>query len=105
MAGESTKKIEEVKHTLSTKFNMKDLGELNHFLGVQVIQDHEKGTVWIGQPEYTDAILEKFGMDQSKSIMTPVNTNLKLKKSTEECELADEALYQSAVGILLYLST
>ena len=37
LAGESTKKIEEVKHTLSTKFNMKDLGELNHFFGVQVI--------------------------------------------------------------------
>ena len=104
LAGESTKKIEEMKHTLSTKFNMNDLGELNQFLGVQVNQDHDKGTVWIGQPQYTDVILEKFGMDQSKSIMTSVNTNLKLKKLTEESELADEALYQSAVGSLLYLS-
>ena len=48
--------------------------------------------------------LRSLGMDQSKSITTPVNTNLKLKKSTEESELADEALYQSAVGSLLYLS-
>ena len=45
--------------------------------------------------------LRSLGMDQSKSITTPVNTNLKLKKSTEESELA---LYQSAVGSLLYLS-
>lgn len=87
------------------KFNMKDLGELNHFLGVQVIQDHDKGTVWIGQPQYTETILKKYGMDQSKSITTPVNTNLKLKKATEESDLADEVLYQSAVGSLLYLST
>ena len=61
LAGESIKKIEEVKHILSTKFNMKDLGELNHFLEVQVIQDHDKGTVWIGQPQYTDAILRSLG--------------------------------------------
>ena len=105
IAGESTEKVQEVKHTLSRKFNMKDLGELNHFLGVQVIQDHDKGTMWIGQSQYTDTILKKFGMDQSKSIRTPVNTNLKLRKSTEESELADEVLYQSAVGSLLYLST
>ena len=68
LAGESIKKIEEVKHILSTKFNMKDLGELNHFLGVQVIQDHDKGTVWIGQPQYTDAILRREVWDGSIQI-------------------------------------
>ena len=101
-AGDSTKKIQEVKHTLSRKFNMKDLGDLNHFHGVQVIQDHDKGTMWIGQSQYTDTILNKFGMDQSKSIRTQIN--LMLTKSTEESELADEVLHQSAVGSLLYLS-
>ena len=48
IATESSGKIEEVKSALSQKFDVKDLGELHYFLGVQIIQDHEKGAVWMG---------------------------------------------------------
>jgi len=47
ITGESSEKIEEIKVALSQKFDVKDLGELHYFLGVQVNQDHENGTVWI----------------------------------------------------------
>ncbi len=35
----------QVKTTLSQKVDVKDLGELHHFLGVQAIQDNKNGTV------------------------------------------------------------
>ena len=84
---------------------MKDLGELNYFLGVQVSQDHKNGKVWIGQSTFTESILRKYGMEDAKPVKTPVDVNSKLLKATEDSELVDKGLYQSAVGSLLYLST
>ena len=52
---------------------MKDLGELNHFFGVKIVQNHGAGTVWIGQPTYTKAILQKFGLENCKPLTTPVD--------------------------------
>ena len=105
IAAESSERIKQVKEALARKFDVKDLGELHYFLGVQVIQDQGKGTVWIGQPTYTKSILQKYGMSEAKPVKTPVDVNSKLLKTEEESELADQRLYQSAVGSLLYLST
>ena len=105
IAAESSERIEQVRRALSQKFDVKDLGELHYFLGVQVTQDHEKGTVWIGQPTFTESILQKYGMSEAKPAKTPVSVNSKLLKASEESELVNQNLYQSAVGSLLYLST
>ena len=101
------KKMEEIKIALAQKFDIKDLGELKYFLGVNVRVNYKNGTAWIGQPTYTENVLKKFGMDDAKAISTPVDVGTKLVKATEDDdhELADPILYQSAVGSLLYLST
>ena len=58
--------------------------------------------VWIGQPAYTRNVLEKFGMSNSKSVATPVDSSSRLMNdSGEKC---DQQPYQAAVGTLLYLS-
>ena len=44
-------------------------------------------------------------MEEAKPIKTPVNVSSKLLKASEDSELFDQTLYQSAVGSLLYLST
>ena len=54
-----------VKKDLSQTFEMKDLGPLNHFLGVKVIQDPTTGGIWIGQKSYTEKILQHFDMHNS----------------------------------------
>ena len=65
IATESSERIEQVKAALSQKFDVKDLGSLHYFLGVQVIQD-EKGT-WICQPTFTESILQKYGQTRQDS--------------------------------------
>ena len=105
LAAKSEKRMKEVKEMLAKQFEVKDMGELHHFLGVKVVQDHEKGSVWIGQPAYAESLLEKFGMKDSKPVKTPVSTSSKLVKATDNNEQANQGLYQSAVGSLLYLST
>ena len=104
LAGKSDRQMSEVKSALSSKFDVKDMGELHYFLGMKVFQHQKAGKVWIGQPAYAKNILQKFGMDNAKPVGTPVDTGTKLVKTTEDSDCVDQGLYQSAVGSLLYLS-
>jgi len=105
VACKSEVRLKEFKQGLCRKFEVKDLGKLRHFLGIKVVQDEVSGDVWIGQSVYVGKVLERFGMQEAKSVATPVDTSTKLVKATEDDEVFDRAVYQSAVGSLLYLST
>jgi len=104
LAGKSDKRMEDVKKAIAMQFDVKDLGKLHYFLGMKIVQDEKTGKVWIGQPAYTESVLQKFGMENSKPVRTPVDTGMKLVKATDDEECVDQKLYQSAVGSLLYLS-
>lgn len=105
VACKSEVRMKEFKQSLCRKFDVKDLGKLHHFLGMKVVQDEVSGDVWIGQSAYVDKVLERFGMQDAKSVITPVDTGTKLVKAVEDDEMFDRTVYQSAVGSLLYLST
>ncbi len=64
----------------------------------------DTGDIWIGQKAYTEAVLRKFGMENSKSGSIPVTPGIKLIKATEQSDTVDITQYQSAVGNLLYFS-
>lgn len=95
LAGKSDKRMKEIKKDLAKKFNIKDMGKLHHFLGKKIIQYENTGEVWIGQPAYTESLLQKFGMDQAKPVGTPVD-GMKLVKAAEDDKQIDQQLYQSA---------
>ena len=50
LAGPTERRIKEIKKALSQKLDIKDLGELHHFLGITVKQSEIKRCTWIGQP-------------------------------------------------------
>ena len=100
LAGKSNERMTEIKRDLSKRFDVKDMGELHYFLGVNITQN-QKGDVWIGQPVYTQDILTKFGMSEAKPVSTPVDTGTKLVKAMDDSSEVDQGLYQSAVGSLL----
>ena len=105
LGGKSESKLMEVKKELSKTFEMKDLGPLHHFLGVKIIQDSITGTIWIGQQSYTEKILQRFGMHNSKPVGTPVNPDIKLIAGENPDDVCNQQMYQAVVGSLLYLST
>ena len=45
VAAKSDKKLAEVKKELATRFDIKDLGKLHHFLGMKIVQDEATGSV------------------------------------------------------------
>ena len=66
LAAKNEKQLKQVKEDLSNKFDIKYLGELKYFLGIKVEQNKESGSIWIGQPAYTENLLKRLGMQDSK---------------------------------------
>ena len=103
IATKSDKQMRTVKSSIANSFEVKDLGELKSFLGMQVNQSDQG--ISISQKGYTRKILQKYGMEDAKSVSTPVDTSTILEKADNGICTVDRDLYQSAVGSLLYLST
>ena len=104
LSGSSDDQIIEVKDTFSQKFEIKDMGKLYHFLGISVVQEERRQTMWIGQPAYTENFLKKFEMEHCKPVSTPISAGSKLEIAKEEEECINQQKYQSAMKSLMYLS-
>jgi hypothetical protein len=58
---------------MTDRFEMSMMGVLTFFLEFQIKQ--VKDGTFISQMKYTHDILKKFGMDNAKSIKSPMGTN------------------------------
>jgi Reverse transcriptase (RNA-dependent DNA polymerase)/gag-polypeptide of LTR copia-type/Integrase core domain len=98
----SKSKLDSVKDYLGQQFQMKDLGEVQNVLGLQINRDRRNRRLTISQEKYVRDMLKRFSLDQCKSVRTPLEPNSKLCR-TEDGETCDDVkLYQSMVGSLLY---
>ena len=70
------KLILDSKRKLATEFEMKDLGMMHYFLGLEVWQ--KPGEIVLSQGKYVVDILKRFRMMDCKSMTMPMTTNLKL---------------------------
>ena len=87
---------------LASEFEMKDLGLMHYFLGLEVWQRQKEN--FLGQGKYTIDILKRFGMLNCKSIATPMDAKLKkLRDSASYSNLIDPTMYLQLIGSLMYL--
>jgi hypothetical protein len=93
--------IFDLKKLLKQKFEMKDLGELRYFLGIEVIQS-PKG-IWLLQKQYALNKLSEYGMMNCKPISIPLEQNVKL--NADEGDLVeDTTMYRCIMGNLIYMT-
>jgi hypothetical protein len=85
------KLIVECKQRLAAEFEMKDLGLMHYFLGLEVWQSPER--IFLNQGNYTVEILKRFDMLECKSMNTPMEAKLKLLVDTSS-DLIDATLYR-----------
>ncbi|MFS7993964.1 putative RNA-directed DNA polymerase [Helianthus anomalus] len=88
-------------HQLAAEFDMKDLGPLSHFLGINVTRQHD--TMFLSQQSYALDIIDRAGMSSCKSVATPVDTKSKLSASSSD-PFEYPTLYRSLAGALQYLT-
>jgi Reverse transcriptase (RNA-dependent DNA polymerase) len=108
IVGKNGLDIANVKAQLSHEFEMKDLGQLEHFLGMRISR-HQNGNIAIDQNGYIRQILKRFGMDASKTVSTPFATGSRLVSANHDEKGAaapstnvEIKEYQAMVGSLMY---
>ena len=88
------------KRELVSEFEMKDLGLIHYFLGLEVWQ--RSNEIFLSQGKYSIEILHIFGMMDCKPMTTPMTINLKLL-SDKSLDLVDPTMYRLLIGSLMYL--
>ena len=56
---------------------------------MNLLQEDEKGEIWIGQPIYTENLLKKYGMENSKPAKISMDPSETFMKSTDLDERFD----------------
>nr|GEY51853.1 hypothetical protein [Tanacetum cinerariifolium] len=80
---------------------MSAMGELNFFLGLQVLQ--KKDVIFLSQDKYVGDILKKFGYSDVRSSNTPMEKEYPWGKDGTGKDV-DLHLYRSMIGSLMYLT-
>ena len=101
VTGDDTMEIERLQGHLSSEFEMKDLGGLKYFLGIEVARSQEG--IYLSQRKYILDLLSETGMLGCKPVDTPIVQNHHLAIYQDQVPVNRER-YQRLVGRLIYLS-
>nr|GEV79274.1 hypothetical protein [Tanacetum cinerariifolium] len=91
----------EFEALMHEKFQMSAMGELNFFLGLQVLQKEDG--IFLSQDKYVGDILKKFGYSDVRSANTPMNKENPWGKDGTGQDV-DLNHYRSMIGSLMYLT-
>ncbi|KAJ0599026.1 putative RNA-directed DNA polymerase [Helianthus annuus] len=104
ITGNNKIEIENVKRNLRESFQIKDLGLLRYFLGIEVLYSDD--CICLSQRKYCIELLHEFGLLGCKPVTTPMEQSFlvssKCGKDTSVLENVNG--FQRLVGKLLYLS-
>jgi hypothetical protein len=101
LTGDDTLGIAHVKQSLGKIFDVKDLGALKYFLGIEVARSRHG--ISLSQRKYTLGLLQSTSMLECRPASTPMDSNLKLSVESGKL-LFNPSMYQCLVGRLLYLT-
>ena len=83
------------------QFEMKDLGPLNYFLGLEVSSSVDG--YYLTRTKYTFDLISRVSITDSKIVDTPIEYNCHLN-SHDGKSISDATLYRQLVGSLIYLT-
>ncbi|CAJ2656645.1 unnamed protein product [Trifolium pratense] len=100
LTGDDIVEMARVKEKLALDFEIKDLGSMRYFLGMEVARS--KDGILVSQQKYILDLLKETGMSGCRPADTPMDPNAKLWE--EGSVPVDTGRYQRLVGKLIYLS-
>ena len=92
--------IDGTKRKLAAEFEIKDLGMMHYFVGMEVWQNADG--ISLGQGKYAVEILKRLGMMDCKAMTTPLASNMKLL-SDASSELVEAMMYHQMISALMCL--
>ena len=88
------------KDVFGREFEMKYMGLVHYFLGLEIWQGD--GELFGSQGKYASEILKKFHMERKKPMETPLVGNWRKTDSTSG-EVVEVTFYRKLVGSLMFL--
>lgn len=82
LASNCRKFLDGFKGEMSKRFEMKDLGEARHFLGMHIKRDRTKRLLTIDQTSFLEQILTEAKMSDCRPVGTPMVPGVSLSKAT-----------------------
>ena len=90
-----------LKKRLAKEFEIKDLGPLRYFLGMEIARN--RSGIFVSQRKYDLDLLKETGLPGCKLGDTPVDPNSRLSNQNSSAPV-DKGRYQRLVGKLIYLA-
>ncbi|RVW92416.1 Retrovirus-related Pol polyprotein from transposon RE1 [Vitis vinifera] len=101
VTGNDPEERKALQNYLSREFEMKDLGPLKYFLGIEVSRSSEG--IFLSKKKYALDLLQETGMSGCQPVNTPIEKGLKLCVEPNQVS-TDKGRYQRLVGRLMYLA-
>ena len=100
ITGPKPKTLQAVKAQIATRFKIKDLGEVQHLLGMRVTRDRNQGIMKLDQEHFISEMLERYGMETCNKVRPPALPGETLTKescptSSEETAAMEDIPYRS----------
>ena len=101
--------METFKRRVKAKFECTDSGELHWILGIEAKRDRPSRTISLSQTAYIDSIIARYGFQNDKPVVMPMDPNAKLSKdqcasTVEDQQFMKDKPYSEALGAAQYLA-
>ncbi|CAI7894738.1 unnamed protein product [Closterium sp. NIES-53] len=94
----SLERIKEVQGKLKETFQCKALGPVGYYLGLHVERDDVNVWLWLHQHNYLATMREKYGLEEGRSVKTPLPSRFQLHLDEEEGEVLEYELMYASVN-------
>ena len=103
-SSKDTHKMDEIESKLMTKYELRQLGTAEHFLGIRIVRDRPNRKLWLIQDSYIDKLADKYNISVTKALKTPIPvleyTPFEGKATSEQVHI-----YQQRVGSANFAAT
>lgn len=99
--GTDLEQVQLTKSFLSSKFDMKDMGQADVILGIQIVRDEK--SITLTQSHYIEKVLKRFNHFDCAPVSTPLDPSMELVKNTGSP--VSQLEYSRLIGCLMYAMT
>ena len=101
---EHRKELENVKMKLMQRYEMRDLGELQWFLNINVVRDRNQRKISLSQEAYIDKIVKRYHLEHAPKANTPLSLPRRefVKNDGVKATPQETHAYQQRIGSCIY---
>lgn len=96
--------VEATRCILEERYQLRDMGDLVDYVGLQIMRDWSLGLLFVNQSKYAEKILHKFHLTNCILASLPTPSTEKLLPYSMTATSKERFLYQAMIGSLMWLT-